>query len=70
MTTLAAKTLEVYRTLGVLENCVKLGSRMNHTKGVWEVNGLFRDANGYRNGIVARFDRVEDAVEFERLANV
>lgn len=68
METLAARTIAVYRTLGILENCVKLGSRMNHAKKVWEVNALFRDANGYRNGKVAEFDDVADAVEFERLA--
>jgi hypothetical protein len=40
---------------------------MNHQKGRWELTGNFRDSNGYRSVKVAEFDRVEDAVDFERL---
>lgn len=62
--TAAQKAFNLLASIGVFDDCKSVGIR--HENGIWVVNGHFRnDKRGRYNGVVASFDTVEDAVDFE-----
>jgi len=63
----AQKTYEVLKQFGVLDNIKKVSTIRNHDKNRWELWALFQNENGYRNGKIAEFDEVSDAVSFKNL---
>ena len=65
---LAHATFATYTQFGVLNDLVGLSLRFDAEAARWVITGKFQNANGTKFGKVAEFDRVEDAVEFERLA--
>lgn len=67
-TTAAQNTFAVYKQLGVLDGCKSMGSNYCRFRKVWVVTAKFQDAKGIRISEVAKFDAVEDAVDFKALA--
>lgn len=59
----AKQTFDLYKTLGIFADLKSVGVR--HEGQTWEVWGHFQGENGRRNGRLAQFDSVSDAVEFE-----
>ncbi len=67
-TTNALNTINAYKQLGILDGCKSVGSSFCRFRKVWVVTAKFQDAGGIRISEVARFDEVDDAVDFVALA--
>lgn len=65
----AEATFELYKKLGILTDVKSLQTIFNREKKWWEIWGHFQNQNGRRNGKIAEFDDVADAVDFTRLAD-
>jgi hypothetical protein len=65
--TSAQKTFDLYRQLGILNNCKSLAISRDNSKNRWEVWGHFQSNEGRKNARVAMFDDVTDAVDFRVL---
>ena len=61
----ASKLFALLLTLGVFTALKSVG--VSRYEGQWEVWGHFQDENGRRNGLLAQFADVTDAVDFEVL---
>ena len=65
---IAHKTYEVYKQFGVLDGIKKISTIRNHEDATWELWALFHShETGYKNGRIAQFDDVNDAVVFRNL---
>jgi hypothetical protein len=64
----AQKTFEVYTQIGILTDCVSMSTRYDVKANLWIVSGKFQNKNGIKIGQVAKFDLVDDALEFMQIA--
>lgn len=61
----ATMCFNVMKPLGIFADLKRVS--VSRYDGQWEVWGHFQNENGRRNGRIAQFDEVTDAVDFEVL---